>query len=75
MPALLDGVNGTLYGTTSRGERHLSRWYTVLKLDPGTGKFTLIHTFGKGKDGYGPTANLIDIEQTLYGTTAGGGGL
>ena len=33
----------------------------------------MLHTFGKGTDGAKPAASLIDVNGTLYGTTASGG--
>lgn len=38
------------------------------------GNFELLHAFGTGTDGKNPAAaSLIDVNGTLYGTTAGGG--
>jgi len=33
----------------------------------------VLHSFGKGKDGANPSAGLIDVGGTLYGTTSLGG--
>ena len=33
----------------------------------------MLHSFGSGTDGTGPTADLIDVKGTLYGTTEEGG--
>ena len=33
----------------------------------------MLHSFGGGTDGWGPAASLIDVNGTLYGTTAYGG--
>lgn len=64
-------VKGTLYGTTGLGG--IYRGGTLFSLDPSTGNVTVVHSFGKGKDGYGAEATLIDLKGTLYGTTAEGG--
>jgi uncharacterized repeat protein (TIGR03803 family) len=34
----------------------------------------VLHSFGNGADGAFPFAGLINVNGTLYGTTAGGGG-
>ncbi|MBV8491293.1 MAG: hypothetical protein JO199_12255 [Candidatus Eremiobacteraeota bacterium] len=67
----LTDVNGALYGTTYSGGAHGSG--TVFKIDPATGKKTVIYAFAGGADGGGPFGNLIDVNGTLYGTTTGGG--
>jgi uncharacterized repeat protein (TIGR03803 family) len=73
--ALPDGsllyVKGTLYGTTSEGGTYGNG--TVFSLDRKTRAETVIHSFGNAPDGGGPTANVIDVKGTLYGTTAFGG--
>ena len=33
----------------------------------------MLHSFGSGTDGTGPTADLINVKSTLYGTTEEGG--
>jgi uncharacterized repeat protein (TIGR03803 family) len=64
-------TKGNLYGTTQLGGAHDEG--TVFKLTP-TGKETILHSFGEGKDGTTPLAGLIfDTEGNLYGTTATGG--
>lgn len=66
----LIALNGTLYGTTSRGGTY--GYGTVFSLTPdGTEK--VLHSFGKGIDGEVPQASLINVRGTLYGTTAYGG--
>jgi hypothetical protein len=35
--------------------------------------YHVLHSFGGGSDGQDPYANLIDVNGTLYGTTAMGG--
>jgi uncharacterized repeat protein (TIGR03803 family) len=34
----------------------------------------VLHSFGNGTDGSKPSAGLIDVQGTLYGTTRSGGG-
>jgi uncharacterized repeat protein (TIGR03803 family) len=71
LAGLLD-INGTLYGTTSQGGKHRSG--TVFAITT-SGMFRVLHSFeGDGSgDGDFPTAGLINIDGTLYGTTLGGG--
>jgi uncharacterized repeat protein (TIGR03803 family) len=64
---LLD-VGGTLYGTTQRGGAQGQKG-TVFSLDPGTGTENVLHSFGGDTDGEQPSASLIDVNGTLYGTT------
>jgi uncharacterized repeat protein (TIGR03803 family) len=74
--ALVD-VNGVLYGTTSGGGRFLEG--TVFAIDPASGRETVPYSFsgdcfqGGGGDACEPSAPLIDVGGTLYGTTAEGG--
>ena len=73
--ASLIDVNGTLYGTTLEGGAY--GYGEVFSLDPTTGAETVVYSFcsdkGSCSDGYDPSANLIDVNGTLYGTTSGGG--
>jgi uncharacterized repeat protein (TIGR03803 family) len=67
-------VNGTLYGTTNEGGTHDAG--TVFAIDPGTGTETVLYSFCSQQnctDGEYPEAGLIDVNGTLYGTTALGG--
>ncbi len=74
-------VNGALYGTTWLGGAHCKGGAgcgTVFALDPKTGAETVLYSFcsdnkTKCLDGEGPTAGLIDVNGTLYGTTTIGG--
>jgi len=71
-------VKGTLYGTTSFGgvygcQNMPPGCGTVFALDPGTGRETVLHSFGSGADGFHPYSDLIDVKGTLYGTTISGG--
>ena len=64
-------VNGTLYGTTSAGGAN--RAGGVFAITPsGTETFYSFGPPGSG-DGAEPTAGLINVNGTLYGTTAYGG--
>jgi uncharacterized repeat protein (TIGR03803 family) len=76
---LLD-VNGTLYGMTEFGGGG-SGCYATSHIGCGTvysvstsGTEKVMHAFQGGSDGALPeSAGLIDVNGTLYGTTAGGG--
>jgi len=73
--ATLINVNGTLYGTTSYGGG--SGCYgpgcgTVFSVTT-TGREKVLHRFAGGPDGAFPSASLIDVRGTLYGTTDYGG--
>ena len=77
--SLID-VNGMLYGTTTAGgaycEETDSNSYgcgTVFSLTT-AGAENVLHSFGNGADGIAPTSSLIDVNGTLFGTTAFGGG-
>jgi uncharacterized repeat protein (TIGR03803 family) len=66
---------GNLYGTTFTGGAF--RGGTVYELTPDAGGWTerILHHFGKGNDGFAPTAAVvIDDAGNLYGTTEAGGG-
>ena len=72
--ALLD-VNGTLYGTTSKGGANCSGSSgcgAVFALTT-AGKETVLHSFGGSGDGRYPEAGFINVNGTLYGTTSEGG--
>ena len=68
-------VGGTLYGTTYGGGAYRSSGYacgTVFSVtSDGTEK--VLHNFGCDGDGAHPAASLINVNGTLYGTTAYGG--
>jgi uncharacterized repeat protein (TIGR03803 family) len=72
-------VKGTLYGTTQGGGSHVGEACikggcgTVFSITPG-GKETVLYSFRGGTDGEFPSAGLIDVNGTLYGTTSGGAG-
>ncbi len=63
-------VDGTLYGATTSGGGS-SNGGTVYSLST-TGDEKILHKFGNGSDGAGPSG-LIDVNGTLFGTTANGG--
>jgi uncharacterized repeat protein (TIGR03803 family) len=69
-------VNGTFYGTTEEGGpvgTNCPRGCgTVFSIIPG-GTEKVLYSFGNGTDGAFPTAGLIDVNGTLYGTTELGG--
>lgn len=64
---------GNLYGTiiTRNGSRYAG---AVWRLDR-AGRFSLLHKFTGGADGFAPNGPLMmNIDGNLYGTTASGGG-
>ncbi len=67
--SLID-VNGTLYGTTSKGGAYNGG--TVFSITP-SGTENVLHSFSGGTDGAYPVTSLIDMNGTLYGTTKYGG--
>jgi uncharacterized repeat protein (TIGR03803 family) len=62
----LIAVDGTLYGTTPYGGS--SRRGTVFSLTT-SGEEQVLHNFTGGSDGGHPLAALLDVNETLYGTT------
>ncbi|HEY2444388.1 MAG TPA: PQQ-binding-like beta-propeller repeat protein [Rhizomicrobium sp.] len=69
-------ASGTLYGTTEVGGSTGCNGQgcgTVFAVDPSTGTETVLYSFTGGLDGGLPTAGLIDVNGTLYGTTSSGG--
>jgi uncharacterized repeat protein (TIGR03803 family) len=67
----LVNVTGTLYGTTEVGGTHNGG--AVFSVNLTTGVETLVYSFAGQPDGDFPLAGLIDVNGTLYGTTAYGG--
>jgi uncharacterized repeat protein (TIGR03803 family) len=65
-------VKGTLYGTTYGGGHYSAG--TVFSITP-SGTETVLYSFGAGgsADGAYPFASVINVNGTLYGTTAYGG--
>ncbi|HEY6449243.1 MAG TPA: choice-of-anchor tandem repeat GloVer-containing protein [Candidatus Cybelea sp.] len=70
--ASLIGVAGTFYGTTDYGGATSDGDGTVFSITT-SGAEKVLHSFGNGTDGISPTAGLIDVNGTLYGTTFVGG--
>jgi uncharacterized repeat protein (TIGR03803 family) len=72
--APLRNVNGTVYGTTYFGGVNCASegCGTVFSITP-SGKEKVMYSFGGGSDGAFPTAGLIDVKGTLFGTTTSGG--
>jgi uncharacterized repeat protein (TIGR03803 family) len=64
-------LGNKLYGTTAAGGS--DGYGTVFAVNPATGREKVIHTFLGGSDGELPDASLINVDGTLYGTTAAGG--
>ena len=67
-------VNGMLYGTTAFGGAHGGG--TVFALGLMTGKGKVLYSFcskHRCTDGLEPLTSLINVNGTLYGTSAGGG--
>jgi len=68
-------VNGTLYGTTvygGNGGNCSHSCGTVFKITT-SGKESVLYSFNGSPDGANPSAGLLDVNGTLYGTTSGGG--
>jgi uncharacterized repeat protein (TIGR03803 family) len=64
-------VNGTLYGTTSLGGNDNVHG-TIFRITT-TGTEHVLYSFRDSHDGSDPEAGLLDVNGTLYGTTAEGG--
>jgi uncharacterized repeat protein (TIGR03803 family) len=77
--ASLIEVKGTLYGTTQSGGNTGCGSYgcgTVFSIDPNTGAEKVIYAFCSQRnctDGEYPSAGLINVKGSLYGTTSNGG--
>ncbi|MGC1987044.1 MAG: choice-of-anchor tandem repeat GloVer-containing protein, partial [Candidatus Cybelea sp.] len=70
--ASLVAVKGKLYGTTSGGGAN--QFYgTVFRITT-SGKEKVLYSFGYYGNGAAPVASLLDVNDTLYGTTQVGGG-
>jgi uncharacterized repeat protein (TIGR03803 family) len=72
--APLIDVNGILYGTTFAGGSTacVGGCGIAFNITP-SGKETVLHRFGGGRDGANPSASLLAVEGLLYGTTEYGG--
>jgi uncharacterized repeat protein (TIGR03803 family) len=64
-------VNGKLYGTTFSGGA--SAIYGTVYESSMSGQEKVLHNFGNGGDGREPTAELIEHNGVLFGTTRSGG--
>jgi uncharacterized repeat protein (TIGR03803 family) len=83
--SLIFDAAGNLYGTTLNGgggfctnsDGYRDGCGTVFELSPSTGggwTETILHEFGRAKDGANPSGSLIfDASENLYGTTFHGG--
>jgi uncharacterized repeat protein (TIGR03803 family) len=72
--SLILDKSGKLYGTTGAGGNRGDGEGTVFKMNPTTGKLTVLYNFGGGPgDGDGPIGLLRDAAGNFYGTTEGGG--
>jgi uncharacterized repeat protein (TIGR03803 family) len=71
--AALINVNGTLYGTTYAGGAYYSYNAGTVFSITRSGSEAVLHSFGSYGDGNHPSAALIDVKGTLYGTTEFGG--
>lgn len=69
---LIQGSDGSLYGTTSFGGAKDDG--TVFALSPSSGIETVLYSFAGGStDGANPMGGLIQVSDGLYGTTVYGG--
>ena len=70
---LIQGTNGSLYGTTLSGG--ISNLGTVFRVNPDGTAYQVLHSFGvDSNDGAGPWAGLLlGMDGALYGTTYSGG--
>lgn len=69
-------VKGTLYGTTQNGGKNCKAnggCGSIFKMRP-SGGYELLYSFVGGSDGAFPYAGLVEVDNTLYGTTINGGG-
>jgi uncharacterized repeat protein (TIGR03803 family) len=72
----LISISGVLYGTTQHGGGSScggSNCGTVFAVNASSGAETVLHSFAGGTDGAYPSAGLLNIKGTLYGTTFEGG--
>jgi uncharacterized repeat protein (TIGR03803 family) len=74
----LISVGGVLYGTTILGGQpdtcgQEGGCGTVIKVTK-TGAETVMHAFAGGSDGSAPNGKLVNVGNTIFGTTQGGGG-
>jgi uncharacterized protein (TIGR03437 family) len=70
--ALLQGIDGNLYGTANFGGDFANGTVFRLTLD---GTFTVLHSFSGGAGGFYPNGIVQGLDGNLYGITAQGGTL
>ena len=68
----LINVDGTLFGTTAHDGPYGYAGGTAFSITT-SGSLTNLDSFGSGDDGSGPVAPLLNVRNSLYGTTASGG--
>lgn len=76
LPHGLVYTNGMFYGTTQNGGSGCSNSYNLCGIAYSistAGQETILHAFTGVPDGAYPRSTLIDLNGTLYGTTASGG--
>jgi uncharacterized repeat protein (TIGR03803 family) len=74
---VIDSASGVLYGTTTNGgANNLGVVFTLTPPVPPSTQWleTVLHSFAGGADGAYPSAPLILMRGSLYGTTTYGGG-
>jgi uncharacterized repeat protein (TIGR03803 family) len=73
--AALIEAGSTVYGTTESGGNGscTGGCGTVYSVNPVSGAETVLYSFAGGQDGIAPVATLLDVNDTLYGTTSAGG--
>ena len=69
--ALVQGGDGTLYGTAYDGEGYVNG--TIFKVQPDGSGFAVLKWLTNTLDGVNPWAGLTLADSTLYGTTERGG--
>jgi uncharacterized repeat protein (TIGR03803 family) len=69
---LIQGSNGSLYGTTELGGAY--GYGTVFEIPP-TGELTTLHSFDNTDGGYPVSALVQASDGNFYGTAGGGGGI
>jgi len=68
---LVEGPDGSLFGTTSDGEGAVDG--TIFKIQPDGSGFTLLKWFTNYAEGWSPRAGVTLSDGVLYGTTTYGG--
>jgi uncharacterized repeat protein (TIGR03803 family) len=70
---LVQGSDGSFYGTTAGGGTNGGWWGTMFKISP-NGALTTLYSFTGGNDGASPAAALVQgSDGYFYGTTSSGG--